>query len=105
MKFYFTPVHPSSDLSDEKEQQSIPFIKIESKKEGISCCDVRRYDQKIYAVGYWDHRTRIFQCKNDKLLTVLRGHTDSITDLRFHPSKNFLVTGGKDKKLNVYQVY
>lgn len=79
---------------------------IDLKNEGVNIVKIRKSDQRIFGVGGWDHRTRIFNWKTMEPLCILKGHKGGITDLDFHPQKNLLATSSKDSShISMYSVY
>jgi len=64
-----------------------------------------RHDEAIFASAGWDHRTRIFSWKDSKELAILKYHSEGINAIQFSPRGNLLVTGGKDCKVALWNVY
>ena len=46
-------------------------------RPGVSICRFRG-DGRIFAIGGWDHRIRLFERTQGKALAILRGHTESV---------------------------
>merc|ERR1712062_175976 len=75
------------------------------KNDGVNVLKIRSYDEKIFGLGGWDHRTRIYEWKTFKPLCILKGHKGGITDIDFHPNKNLLATSSKDAQIAMYELY
>ncbi len=56
------------------------------------------------AVGYSDHHIRIFDARTLQLKQVLSGHTNSVFSVVYSPDYRCLLSGGRDAKLNVWDV-
>ncbi len=46
----------------------------------------------------------IWDASSGEELAVLEGHLKDITDIRFHPSKNLLITGSEDRTAKIWKV-
>jgi len=46
----------------------------------------------------------IWNASTGEQVTILKGHLKDITDVRFHPSKNMIITGSKDRTAKIWQV-
>lgn len=87
-------------------QQKIKLKKeFELKNDGVNIIKIRCYDESIFGLGGWDHRTRIYSWKTFKPLCILKGHKDAITDIDFHPKCNLLATASKDTQIAMYNLY
>ncbi|MGE5221387.1 MAG: hypothetical protein ACM3PY_03055, partial [Omnitrophica WOR_2 bacterium] len=53
-------------------------------------------DGKIVATGSYDHKVRLWQTADGKLLKTLAGHGDYITDLDFSPTGEWLASSSYD---------
>lgn len=85
-----------------------------SGKPGVGCCTFRS-DGKLFAVGGWDKRTRIFS-RGGKLLRIMKGHNNSIVDMEWQPTRRLcykdqfmtqpsrLVTAGGDGRICFWDV-
>jgi len=76
-------------------------------KVGVSICRFRP-DGRIYAVGGWDHRLRLFSRTSSKPLAILRGHEESVTAVDWAKdaaSSGLLATGAGDGRICVWRVF
>lgn len=81
------------------------------KNPGTSVISIRP-DNKIFAVGNWDGRLRIFSCKTLKQLAVLDHHRSTIHDVIFSSSyvesyncKYIMAAAGKDGYVSLWDIY
>ena len=54
------------------------------------------------AVGYSDHFIRVFGLDDFKLISEYQAHSNSVFALSYIPDSNFLISGSRDAKLNVW---
>lgn len=54
------------------------------------------------AVGYSDHRIRVFDTGTFDLLTEIQGHTNSVFALAYSPDGKYLLSGGRDAVLKIW---
>jgi len=88
------------------EQDSIDILhEYELKRPGINAVRIRSNDEKIIATAGWDHRVRIFAWKKFRPLAILKDHTGSVNALDFSSHKNWLASGGQDKRICIWSVY
>ena len=82
-----------------------PFL---SGKPGISVCRFRP-DGRIFAVGGWDYRLRIFdRSRSSAPLALLRGHSASVNAMDWSSDADvsgLLATGGADGQINVWRCF
>eukprot|EP00299_Pterocystis_sp_00344_P008378 c3147_g1_i1.p1 GENE.c3147_g1_i1~~c3147_g1_i1.p1 ORF type:complete len:349 (+),score=59.36 c3147_g1_i1:45-1049(+) len=64
-----------------------------------------RSDGKILAAASWDGTVRLFQPSKKKLLAALKFHSESCYSVAFCPKTGLLVSGGKDWKVALWDVY
>ena len=75
-------------------------------KVGVSICRFRP-DGRVFAVGGWDHRLRIFGRSSSKPLAILRGHEESVTAMDWSDNaavSGLLATGANDGRVCIYRV-
>eukprot|EP01028_Stygiella_incarcerata_P002386 TRINITY_DN14457_c0_g1_i1.p1 TRINITY_DN14457_c0_g1~~TRINITY_DN14457_c0_g1_i1.p1 ORF type:complete len:330 (-),score=62.57 TRINITY_DN14457_c0_g1_i1:55-1023(-) len=69
-------------------------------------CIKERSDGKIFAVGGWDRRVRIFQSRNGHPLAILKYHTGSVNCVDFHSSgRGLLASGAADSRIALWNIY
>lgn len=76
-------------------------------KVGVSVCRFRP-DGRIFAVGGWDRRLRVFDRVSSKPLAILHGHEDTVTAVdwsRNASSTGMLATGAGDGRICIYRVF
>ncbi len=76
-------------------------------KVGVSICRFRP-DGRIFAVGGWDHRLRLFSRTSSKPLAVLRGHEESVTAIDWASNaalSGLLATGSGDGRMCLWRVF
>jgi WD40 repeat protein len=75
-------------------------------KPGVGICKFRP-DGKIFAVGGWDKRIRLYSRTSAKLLSVMRGYNEeSITSLDWVANRHgeyILAAGSSDGKISVWR--
>ncbi len=54
------------------------------------------------AVGFSDHTTKIIDLSTFEIGQELKGHKNSIFTVKYHPSGKYLITGGRDAQLKVW---
>jgi len=76
-------------------------------KVGVSVCRFRP-DGRMYAVGGWDHRLRLFGRTSSKPLAILRGHEASVTAVDWADNaalSGLLATGAGDGRICVWRAF
>ncbi|WP_436517523.1 WD40 repeat domain-containing protein [Ekhidna sp. To15] len=65
---------------------------------------VRNFDvfENKVAVAYSDNITRIIDASTMEILHELKGHKNSVFAARYHPSGKYVITGGRDAQLKVW---
>ena len=76
---------------------------IEVTNSGLSCAKYR-VDSKLFVMGGWDHKVRVFHGKSCKPLAVLSFHKDTIQCVTFH-TDNTLAVGSKDGTISIWSIY
>ncbi|KAL7469477.1 hypothetical protein ACHAXS_009744 [Conticribra weissflogii] len=74
---------------------------------GVSTCRFRP-DGRIFGVGGWDHRLRIFGRTSSKPLAVLHGHDENVVALDWAPNSavsGLVATGAADGRICVYRIF
>jgi len=89
------------------------------KYAGIADIKIRS-DSKIFATAGWDSNIRIFSSKTMKPLAILSYHKESVYSLAFayifshedndtlienEIQNHFLVGGGKDNRISLWEIY
>ena len=59
-------------------------------------------DGAEFAVGFSDHKIRIYNAENFELKTTISQHSNSVFALAYSPDGNYLVSGGRDAMMNIY---
>jgi WD40 repeat protein len=121
----------TSDLLElsEDNQGTVALVKLRTTEEdGLSAhlrarvgtCDLEgggkpgvntarfRPDGRLFAIGGWDNRLRIFDRVKANPLAILRGHTTSVKAIDWAPdsaSSGLLATGGGDGKILLWQCF
>ncbi|KAL9181537.1 hypothetical protein ACHAXT_010342 [Thalassiosira profunda] len=76
-------------------------------KVGVSICRFRP-DGRMFAIGGWDHRLRLFGRTSSKPLAVLRGHEESVTAMDWAGNSSLsglLATGAGDGRICVWRAF
>lgn len=76
-------------------------------KVGVSICRFRP-DGRIFAVGGWDHRLRLFSRPFSKPIAILRGHEKSVSAVDWAGNaavSGLLATGADDGKINIWRAF
>mmetsp|Transcript_9241 Transcript_9241/g.27834 ORF Transcript_9241/g.27834 Transcript_9241/m.27834 type:complete len:521 (+) Transcript_9241:106-1668(+) len=76
-------------------------------KPGVSICRFRP-DGRMFAVGGWDKRLRIFSRSEATPLAILKGHAESVTAVDWAQdaaSSGLLATGGGDGLISLWRVF
>ncbi|KAK2582955.1 hypothetical protein KPH14_009013 [Odynerus spinipes] len=81
------------------------------KNPGTSVINIRP-DAKIFTVGNWDGRLRLFSCKTLKQLAVLDHHRSTVHDVTYSPHyvesyncKYIMAAAGKDGYVSLWDIY
>ena len=56
------------------------------------------------AIGFSDHTVRIYNTTNYQLKQTLTGHTNSVFTVKYTPDRRYLVSGGRDAHLKIWDV-
>ncbi|MFY7825992.1 MAG: WD40 repeat domain-containing protein [Flectobacillus sp.] len=76
---------------------------IKASDKSVRAIDVNPKTQEI-AIGYSDFTVKIFDLIDFSLKLVLQAHTNSVFALKYSPDFNFLLSGGRDAHLKVWNV-
>jgi WD40 repeat protein len=78
-------------------------------KPGVSNCRFRPRDGRLFAVGGWDNRVRLFERSKGKAMAILRGHTGSVNALDWAPdamtSGLLASAGGDDNRVYLWHCF
>lgn len=103
--------HSSSNMSSSMKatiRTKTRTCSIESGgKIGVSVCRFRP-DGRMFAVGGWDRRLRLFDRASSKPLAILQGHDDTVTAVDWAgnaSSTGMLATGAGDGRICIYRVF
>ena len=83
------------------EIQKLSTISLQNPGAG---CVRFRADGKLFAVGCWDARAKVFSSRKHNLLAVLTFHSESVQSLAFS-SNDSLALGSKDGAVTVWNLY
>jgi WD repeat-containing protein 61 len=61
-------------------------------------------DEDTMAIACGDGSVRVFNLPNIKLIKSIIAHDLSANSVKFHPQKKYLLTGGRDAHLNVWDI-
>lgn len=76
-------------------------------RPGVSACRFRP-DGRIFAVGGWDRRLRIFDRNKSTPLAILKGHTASVSSVDWAPdaaTSGLLATGAADGRVCIWKCF
>jgi WD40 repeat protein len=78
-------------------------------KPGVSICRFRPGDGRLFAVGGWDHRVRLFERTTGTLMGILRGHSGSVNALDWAPDAKtsglLASSAGDDNRIYLWQCF
>ena len=82
---------------------------VSAGKPGVSICRFRPQDGRLFAVGGWDRRVRLFDRTHGKPMAILRGHEDSVSAFDWShdaDTSGFLASSGRGTKIvNIWQCF
>jgi WD40 repeat protein len=73
-------------------------------KPGVSICRFRP-DGRVFGVGGWDSRLRIYDRSSCALLAILKGHTASVQAVDWSSEGCWLATGGADGGILLWRCF
>lgn len=78
-------------------------------KPGVAICRFRPSDGRVFAVGGWDNRVRLFERSKGAPVGILRGHAGSVNALDWAPdaaTSGLLATaGGEDGRISFWECF
>ncbi|CAG9821553.1 unnamed protein product [Phaedon cochleariae] len=72
-------------------------------KDGIWEVSVARPTVPVIGTASADHTACLWSIENSKCLLQYQGHSGSVNSIRFHPSKDLVLTGGGDSTAHIWQ--
>jgi len=91
----------SESLADVEELKEFTSNVDYSTKSEILALDLSK-NEDLIALGLADKTISILDAKNGKVANTLKGHTQKITDVQFHPTEKLLVSASSDKTAKVW---
>lgn len=79
-----------------KEYEVTQSHSLHKNPPGISAVDVHPTDQNQIVTGGQDASVIVFNRNTKKATRVLKGHSDKITQVQFHPSKDIILSSSSD---------
>ena len=76
---------------------------LKASDQSARCIAINPVEREV-AVGYSDHAIRIFDLATYELKQVIPAHTNSVFTLTYSPDFRYLLTGGRDAHLKVWNV-
>ncbi|OFY64418.1 MAG: hypothetical protein A3H98_09580 [Bacteroidetes bacterium RIFCSPLOWO2_02_FULL_36_8] len=83
---------------------SLHSIKIQKATSQSSRTLAYNSNSHELAVGYSDHKIRIFDSDELKPKITLSGHKNSIFSLSYTPDNKYLLSGGRDAQIKIWEV-
>jgi len=77
-------------------------------KPGAATCRFRPGDGRVFAVGGWDRRVRIYDRATPRPLALLRGHTESVRAIDWAPDavhSGLLASGSSDGRVYIWRCF
>ena len=107
------------DSNNDNEKSVIPVkhelnrtkqsMGVSAGKPGVSICRFRPQDGRLFAVGGWDRRVRLFDRTHGKPMAILRGHEDSVSAFDWShdaETSGFLASSGRGTKIvNIWHCF
>ncbi|KAF7277875.1 hypothetical protein GWI33_009129 [Rhynchophorus ferrugineus] len=72
-------------------------------KDGVWEVSVARPGVPVFGTASADHTACIWSIESTRCLLQYQGHSGSVNSIRFHPSKDFVLTGGGDCVAHIWQ--
>ncbi len=76
---------------------------LKASDQSARCIAINPVEREV-AVGYSDHAIRIFDLATYALKQVIPAHTNSVFTITYSPDFRYLLTGGRDAHLKVWNV-
>lgn len=80
-----------------------PLFQLIGHREELSAVYMD-YTGSMAITGSMDHTARIWDLRNGKCVSCLRGHTDEVLDVAFSNDRFYAATGGADSKACLYDL-
>jgi len=61
-------------------------------------------ERKQFAVGYSDHKVRVFDISSFQMIKEIAAHTNSVFTLQYHPVLPVLLTAGRDARIKFWDL-
>jgi len=75
----------------------------QSTAPGILCVDIHKEDDKRIATGGVDSQVILFDAEHGKLAQKLAGHSKKVGKVKFHPTKDIVVSASQDATARVWK--
>ena len=96
-------------LTEPKIRTKLTTCRLDSGgRPGVSICRFRPTDGRLFAVGGWDYRLRIFDRASNQPLALLRGHSASVQAMDWSSDASdsgLLATGGADGRIYIWRCF
>jgi len=86
-------------IIDSKDLMTIKDLQF--SEESARCITISE-ELGHFAIGYSDHKIRVFDLESLELLHELKGSTNSIFTVQYSPENAVLLSGGRDAKLRIW---
>lgn len=80
------------------------FETISLANSGVNSIKIRPSDSRIFAIGGWDSRIRLYSTKKQKFLACLDFHKDAINSIDF-ATNNLMCAGSNDGIITFWDLY
>ena len=81
----------------------IPNFTLEGHERGVNCIDYYPGGEKPYLIsGADDHTICVWDCQTKARIQVLRGHTNNVSAVCFHPKLPVLLSASEDGTVRVW---
>lgn len=72
---------------------------------GVNSIKIRPSDSRIFAIGGWDSRIRIYSAKKQKFLACLDFHKEAINSIEFNSTNNLIYAGSNDGIISCWDLF